>query len=277
VRGPAARQVLVAASAVVAVVVSTVGSGAFGGTPIAEAAGGALASDATPLAPAGPAFAIWSVIYLGLLALAAWQALPAQRDDARVDRLRPWVAASLLLNALWVLTVQAGWLGASVAVIAALVLVLGWVFHVTTLWRPRRRLEAIVLDGTMGLYLGWVVVATAANVTAWLAARGFGERTTSGVSGSSEIASVVVLALAGAVGCLLAHLGEGRVSVALSMVWGLAWIVVARVTGDLVSAPAALAAAAAAGAIIAVTIAARPGRTERRWAREQARRAGRRA
>jgi hypothetical protein len=182
----------------------------------------------------------------------------------------------MLLNALWVLVVQAGWLGASVAVIVALALVLGLVFLATTRRRPRGRLEAVVLDGTTGLYLGWVTVATVANVTAWLAARGVGERTDTGVSGSSEVASVVVLALAGAVGCLLAHLGEGRVSVALSMVWGLAWIVVARVTGDLVSAPAALAAATAAGAIIAVTVAARPSRTERRLAREQARRAARR-
>ena len=65
------------------------------------------------------------------------------------------------------------------------------------------------------------------------------------------------------VGALLAHVGQGRVSVALAMVWGLAWIVVARLTGDLVSAPAAIAATAAIGAIVAVTVAARPTRAER--------------
>ena len=31
----------------------------------------------TAVAPGGPAFSIWTLIYLGFLALAIWQALPA--------------------------------------------------------------------------------------------------------------------------------------------------------------------------------------------------------
>ncbi len=57
------RQVAIIVSAVVMLAASAVGSGAFGGTPIEEAADGALATDATPVAPAVPAFAIWSVIW----------------------------------------------------------------------------------------------------------------------------------------------------------------------------------------------------------------------
>ena len=48
----------VVVSAVVAVVVSLLGSGAWIGTPIAEAAGGALSATSTLVAPAGPAFSI---------------------------------------------------------------------------------------------------------------------------------------------------------------------------------------------------------------------------
>ncbi|GAA1000810.1 hypothetical protein [Subtercola frigoramans] len=47
------RQSVVVFSAVVAVVGAFVGSGAAGGTPIAEAAGGALGADSTLVAPAG--------------------------------------------------------------------------------------------------------------------------------------------------------------------------------------------------------------------------------
>lgn len=263
VPGALGRQVGVAVAVALAMVGSTLGSGAMGGTPIAEAADGALAADATPVSPAVPAFAIWSVIYAGLAALAVWQALPSRRDDRRVDRLRPAIAVSALLNALWVLVVQAGWLGLSVAVVVTLLVVLVWVFLVTTRVRPRGRVEAVVLDGTMGLYLGWVTIATVANVTAWLAARGVGERAGAALAGSSELASVVVLAVAGGIGAALAHAGGGRLSVAIAMVWGLAWVIVARLTGDLVSAPAALAAAGAIGAIVAVTVAARPSRAER--------------
>src|SRR5690606_12326452 len=118
------RQVLVLLSAILAVVVSTIGSGAFGGTPIAEASGGALAADATLLAPAGPAFGIWSVIYAGLVLLAIMQALPANRDDARLDRTAGWTILALLLNPAWILVVQAGVLWLTVVVIAALAAVL---------------------------------------------------------------------------------------------------------------------------------------------------------
>src|SRR5688500_13406739 len=56
-----ARQLTVAISAVLAVVGSFIGSGAAGGTPIQEAAGGALAADATLIAPGSGAFSIWTL------------------------------------------------------------------------------------------------------------------------------------------------------------------------------------------------------------------------
>ncbi len=273
-RADARRQAAIVVSAVVMLIASAIGSGAFGGTPIAEAADGALATDATPVAPAVPAFAIWSVIYAGLLAFAVWQAFPRRRTSTRLRRLGPWVIASMLLNGAWILSVQVGWLAVSVALIAALLVVLARIFVLTVRYPPAGRLEALLLDGTMGLYLGWVAVATVANVTAWLASLGVGARTADGgLTGASTVAAVVVLLVAGAVGVALAHDGGGRISVALAMVWGLAWVVVARLTGDLVSAAAALAAATSAGAIAAVTIAARPSREERAEARLEAQRA----
>lgn len=93
--------ILTAASAVAALALAAVGSGAFGGTPVASAAGGYFSSTATPVAPGAPAFAIWSVIYAGLLAYAVWQLLPEARHSARQRRIRPWAAASMLLNAAW--------------------------------------------------------------------------------------------------------------------------------------------------------------------------------
>jgi hypothetical protein len=231
---------------------AAIGSGALGGTPIAEAAGGALAADATPVAPAGPAFAIWSVIYAGLLALTLWQAWPAQRASARLHRIDLLVGASLLLNGAWILAVQAGLLALSVVLIAALLVVLARIFVVCVQVPPSGRLEAVLLDGTMGLYLGWVAVATVANVTAWLAALGVGSP-----GPAATAAAVVVVAVAGAVGVALAWYGRGRASVALALVWGLAWIAVGRLAGEPASMPTGLAAIAACLAIVAATLAFR--------------------
>src|SRR4051794_15480245 len=96
------RQVVVLLGAVVAIGGAAVGSGAFGGQAIQDAAGGALSATATPLAPDRPAFSIWSLIYLGLAVFAVVQALPGRGGDVRLRAVSWWVLASMLLNALWI-------------------------------------------------------------------------------------------------------------------------------------------------------------------------------
>ena len=48
----------------------------------------------TTFTPAGYAFAIWSVIYIGLLAFTIYQALPSQKE--RFNKVRDWVIISNL-------------------------------------------------------------------------------------------------------------------------------------------------------------------------------------
>ena len=82
---------------------------------VEESAGGALSAEATRLAPAGPAFSIWSVIYLGLAAYTIWQWLPSSVTER--TRSTGWLAAvSMLLNAGWLLVTQQGWIWVSVVV-----------------------------------------------------------------------------------------------------------------------------------------------------------------
>ena len=240
-----ARQVVVAASAVVAVVGSFFGSGAAGGTPIQDAAGGALAADATLIAPAGPAFAIWSVIYLGLLAYAVWQFLPSQSVAARHRRIGYWVAASLLLNAAWILSIQFDLLGLSVPIIVVLLAVLLRILLDLTALPATGRLDALLTDGSLGLYLGWVAIATAANVTALLVASGF-----AGFGWPPELWSVLVIALAAAAGVAIAIWGRGRIAPALSLGWGLAWVAVGRLAGEPASTVTAIAAIAAVVVVV---------------------------
>ena len=246
------RQLVVAVSAVLAIVGSVIGSGAAGGTPIQEAAGGALSATATPIAPGAAAFSIWSVIYLGLIGYTIWQLLPKQRAAQRHRALGYWIAASLLLNAAWILSIQFGLLWLSVPIIAALVAVLVRAFFLCLRLRPTGVIDALLTDATIGLYLGWVCIATAANVTAVLVAAGF-----MGFGIPAAVWSVGVIAIAGIVGVLLAIAGRGRLSPALSLGWGLAWVAVARLTGDLISIPTAIAAVLAVVAVLGVTIVAR--------------------
>lgn len=260
--GDAGRCTSVAVSAVVAVVGSAIGSGAFVGTPIDQAAGGALAADATLVAPAGPAFSIWSVIYAGLVALAAHQLLPTQRADPRQRRVGWWVAASLLLNAAWILTVQAGSVVGSLAVIVALLAVLVVAFLPLRGSRPSSRVQALLLDGVIGLYLGWVTVATAANAAAALTSSAGWEA----VGPVATLWSVLLLLVVVAAGVGLTVVSGGRVSPALSLAWGLAWVAVARTTGEPQSVIATAGASVAALVVLAAPAAVRfrgTGRTGR--------------
>jgi hypothetical protein len=250
------RQVVVVVTAVLAIVLAAYGSGAFGGASVSDAAGGALSATATTVAPATTAFSIWSVIYLGLVAYAIYQALPGQRAVTRHRRLGYWAAASLLLNAAWLFTaVQLGsvWLGA--VVIVALLLVLARIFVVLFHTASSGWVDAVVTDGTFGLYLGWVSVATVANVAAGLVDAGF-----DGFGFGAGFWSSVVLGVAALVGVVLALAGRGRIAPALSLSWGLAWIAVGRLAGEPENVVAGVAAIVAAVVVLVVTIAVRVAR-----------------
>jgi MFS family permease len=249
-----ARQWSVLVSAVVAVAVSFLGSGAVVGTPVNQVADGALSSSATLVAPAGPAFAIWGVIYTGLLLLALLQVLPSRRTDPRQRRTGWWTAVSLLLNAVWILVIQVEQIVAAFAVIAALAAVLV-VAMVRLDERPAATAyERLVVDGTLGLYLGWVCIATVANAAAALVVLGVDPVGTAAVSWA-----VLVLVVAGAIGVLLAVGLGGRIAPALSLAWGLVWVAVARTTGEPTSTAVATTAVLAAVVTLAsaVVIAAR--------------------
>ncbi|WP_144714843.1 tryptophan-rich sensory protein [Curtobacterium pusillum] len=245
------KRIAVAVGAVVAVVGAFVGSGAAGGTPIQDAAGGALSASATAIAPDGPAFSIWSVVYVGLIAYAVRQCFRTADDD-RHTRLAVPAVLSLLLNAAWILSVQFGFLWLSEPIILALLAVLVWAFVLLRRSRPSGVVEAVVTDGTFGLYLGWVCVATAANTAAVLTAAGF-----RGFGLGQDVWGVLVAAVAGLVGVLLAVWGRGRLAPTTSLAWGLAWVAVARLDGPLVSTPTAVAAVVAAAAAVVVTLVVR--------------------
>lgn len=246
------RQTGVTVAFVLCIVGTAIGSGALGGTPIDEAAGGALSSDATLLAPAGAAFSIWSVIYAGLGAYTVYQWFPSQRTARRQRRLGWWIAASMLLNAAWILSIQAGLLGGSVLVILVLLAVLAVLFAIFTATKPTSTIDGIVTDGTLGLYLGWVCVAVCANITAALVAGGFG-----GFGIPPAAWAAIVLAVVAGIGVLLAFRGSGRFAIAAAICWGLAWIVVGRTFGAPESTTTAVAAGLAAVTVILTTVAVR--------------------
>lgn len=250
-RADRTRQVVVVVSHLVGVLGVLTGVGVIG-TEVSESSSGALSADATLLAPAGTAFSIWSLIYALLTAYAVYQLFPSTATDPRHRRTGYLAAASMLLNAAWIFVTQWGLLWLSVVVIVALLLVLG-VLVARLHDRPAvGAAEALLVDGTFGLYLGWVSVATCANVAAALV--GYGVETSQGVG---EVVAVAVIVVVVGVAAALARRVGPRLGITAAITWGLAWIAAGRLGDEPSSQVVGLAAVVAALAVVGVYVAAR--------------------
>lgn len=219
------RQVIVLAAVSFMLVAAAVGTGALGGTPVQDVQNGALDSDGSYLAPARAAFSIWSVVYVLLVAYAVWQALPSQRTDARQRAIGWWISLSAVLNGLWLVTAQYATLGLTVVAIFALVAALGVAFQRTVAVPAARAIDAVLIDGTTGLHLGWVTLAAVANTSAWLTERG-ADAAWPGVWG------VGVLVVVATIGIAIPLASGGRFAPSLALAWGLVWLAVGRLTGE---------------------------------------------
>ncbi len=220
------RQIVVISAAVFMIIGAMVGTGLFGGTAVQNLQGGALDQDGSFLAPARPAFAIWTIIYLGLFIYTVWQALPGQRSNPRQRLLGWWIAVTMVLNGLWLVTAQFLTLPLTVLSIVVLLVALSITFRRAVVNPPDGWLDGLLIDVVTGLHLGWVTLATVANTAAWLT-----QIAPADWAGAADTAGVAVLVVVALVGVGIGWASGWRFAPGLAMAWGLVWIAVARLTG----------------------------------------------
>lgn len=191
------RQALIVVSVVMTIVVN----GLANALPLNGQQTGEV-SDRFPIyfVPAGYVFAIWGVIYLGLIAFAVYQALPAQRTNPRLAALdTPFVIASLA-NIVWIFLwhyeVFPGTMAAMLVLLAALLTIylrsgIGR-FNVP----PAERWAVHV---PFSIYLGWITVATVANASQLLYVLGW-----NGWGIAPQAWAMIMLAVATALAALMA-------------------------------------------------------------------------
>lgn len=159
---------------VVAIVLVIVVNGLANALPINGQKTGEI-SDRFPVffVPAGYVFSIWGLIYLGLIAFTVYQALPSQRENDRFRRVGYWFALSCLANSVWIFLWHYNFFPLSLVVmlviLAALVIIylrLGIGQNVVS--GRLKPLEKWVVNVPFSVYLGWITVATVANVTSVL-------------------------------------------------------------------------------------------------------------
>jgi len=116
--------------------------------------------------PAGYVFSIWGIIYIGLIAYAVFQALPRSAGNSRSATIAGLFIGSCVANIAWLFfwhyNLFALTLIAMVCLLALLILI------VLRLYPGRKaatQIEKWTVDYPFSLYLGWITVATIANVT----------------------------------------------------------------------------------------------------------------
>jgi len=116
--------------------------------------------------PAGYVFSIWGIIYIGLIAYAVYQALPTQKTNPRLQASGWWVVLGGLANSAWIFLWHyeqfVGTLGAMLILLATLITVY---LRLGIAESKVSKAETWAVRVPFSIYLGWITVATIANVT----------------------------------------------------------------------------------------------------------------
>jgi hypothetical protein len=116
--------------------------------------------------PAGYVFSIWGLIYIGFLAFTVYHSLPAQRQNPRLRSIGYLYALSCLLNSAWIFAWHYNQFPLSLLLMLGLLATLIAAYLRLDIGRAQvGTAEKWCVDIPFSIYLGWISVATIANVT----------------------------------------------------------------------------------------------------------------
>jgi len=119
--------------------------------------------------PAGYVFSIWGLIYIGWLAFAIYQLLPTQRNNPRLERIGYLFALSGIANMAWLFLWHYEYFVLTVVVMLTLLLLLIAIYLRLQIGKVQvASVELWCVDIPFSVYLGWITVATIANITSLL-------------------------------------------------------------------------------------------------------------
>lgn len=119
--------------------------------------------------PAGYVFAIWGVIYTGLIAFTVYHSLPSQKENSRLRAIGWIFVVSNLFNSAWIVAwhyfqITLSW----VLMLGILATLLTIYIRIGTGIKPTSRRENWLINVPFSIYTAWITVATIANTTVLL-------------------------------------------------------------------------------------------------------------
>jgi len=173
-------------------------------------------SDAYPnlFVPAGVTFSIWGVIYILLLIFCVVQFTTSHQ--AVISRIGWLFGISCIFNALWIVAWHYERLPLSLILMLGLLVSLIWI-NIFIKDMPFGFFKA-----AFGIYLGWICIATIANVTALLVTYGWGG------FGISEETWTIIMIIVGTLVVALAIWRLDNPFIGFAVVWAFVGIMIKR-------------------------------------------------
>ena len=180
--------------------------------------------------PAGYAFSIWGLIYLGLAAFVIYHAVisfKSNQENNVVLKVGWWFVISCIANCAWIFAWLYDYTGLSVIIMIMLLFSL-----VMIILKTRMELDDLPMKQIafvwwpFSLYAGWITVALIANIAAWLTKINW-----DGFGISSITWTIIMIIIAGIIYLLMTWQRNMR-EYALVGVWGLLAIAVANWTTE---------------------------------------------
>ena len=188
--------IVVKLSNIIAFVATVIINGLAGSTTLIGGVNTAEISDANPtlITPAGYVFSIWGIIYILLAIFVIYQALPSQKEKEYTKKIGWLFVLSSTANIVWIFLWQYQILSASVILIFLLLATLIAIYLRLNIGKSTASLrEKLAVHAPFSVYLGWITIASIANVAVFLVSEkwdGFG------ISPETWATLIIIVALA---------------------------------------------------------------------------------
>jgi benzodiazapine receptor len=217
------NSVLLKWSNIAAFVLTVIVNGLAGSTTLLGGVNTAEISDANPtlITPAGYVFSIWGIIYILLAVFVIFQALPSQKEKEYTKKIGWLFVLSSILNIVWLFFWQYQILSVSIVLMFLLLITLIAIYLRLNIGKSTVTLrEKLNVHVPFSVYLGWITIASIANVAVFLVSEnwdGFG------ISPETWATLIIIVAL---VIALLVIATRRDIAYGLVIVWAFVGIAV---------------------------------------------------
>ena len=213
---------------VIAFVLTVIINGLAGSTTIIGGKETAQISDANPtlITPAGYVFSIWGIIYLLLGIFIVYQALPKNNEKDFHNKIGWFFVLSCVANILWLFVWQFEYLSLSVILMFLLLASLILIYIRVGVGKSNVSLaEKLAVHLPFSVYLGWITIASIANVAATLVSLDWGG------FGIDPVTWAILIVIVALLITILVLATRRDIAYALVIVWALVGISVKQ-TGN---------------------------------------------